>query len=61
MIASSQAQLISNAQLIRSNSPEVYNEIKTFCSEKWEGDRKIMDYTINGQSDAFMELKTIMN
>ncbi len=47
--------------IIRSNSPEAYNEINTFCSEKWKGDCEIMDYTINGQSDAFMKLKTIMN
>lgn len=55
------AQLNSNASLIRTKAPDVYNEIKTFASEQWEGDHEMMVYVINQQCDAFMELKDILN
>lgn len=61
VMQASQAQLNSNAEIIRNKLPEVYNEIKTFVSEDWEGDHEMMVYTINGQCDAFMELRQLMN
>lgn len=57
--ATDQNQLNSNSQLIKERVPEIYNKIKTLCSKRWEGDHKMMVYTINGQCDAFIELQSI--
>ncbi len=50
------AQLNSNAKLIKDKLPEEYDLIKLLASEDWEGDHKMMLYTINNQSDSFVKV-----
>src|SRR5690606_2933762 len=50
------AQLNSNATLIKEKLPEQYELIKTLASEDWEGDHEMMIYTINNQSDSFKKV-----
>lgn len=50
------AQLNSNAKLIKEKLPNQYNLIKLLASEDWEGDHKMMLYFINKQSDSFMKV-----
>jgi hypothetical protein len=49
------AQLNSNANFVKENSPEIYNKIKILVSKDWEGDHKMMVYVINQQADAVLK------
>jgi len=53
------AQLNSNANFVKENSPEIYNKIKILASKEWEGDHKMMVYVINQQADAVWECLVI--
>ena len=54
------AQLNSEAQLLKDKLPEEYNLIKLLASEKWEGNHEMMVYVINNQAKAFIEVTEIM-
>jgi len=50
------AQLNSSAKLIKEKLPKEYRLIKHIASEDWEGDHRMMVYTINNQSEAFLKI-----
>lgn len=50
------AQLNSSAKLIKEELPKEYRLIKHIASEDWEGDHRMMVYTINNQSEAFLKI-----
>ena len=50
------AQLNSNAKLIKEKLPNEYHLIKLIASEDWEGDHRMMLYTINNQADAYIKV-----
>jgi len=50
------AQLNSKAQLLKDKLHEEYNLIKLLASEDWEGDHRMMLYTINNQADAYLKV-----
>lgn len=54
------SQLNSRAQVIKENSPRLYETIKKYSENKWNDDYQMVIYTINKQADAFMDIGILM-
>ena len=55
------SQLNDNARNLKENVPNFYVPIKTFAVDKWGNDNSMIVFTINRQSDAWFELKTLID
>ncbi len=56
-----QAQLNSQAQVIKSNYSSLYSDIRQSSVSKWGGDHEMVLYRINNQSEAYSELLSNYN
>ena len=54
------SQLNKNANKLKTNRSERYQQIKTFVEQDWKGDHQMMVYNINAQADAFSEVYELM-
>jgi 3'-phosphoadenosine 5'-phosphosulfate sulfotransferase (PAPS reductase)/FAD synthetase len=56
IITLSQAQLNTDAELIKSKAPKIYDGIKCKAVNKWGNDNSMIVYSINKQSTAALDL-----